>query len=520
MATITWGALGGAWVFGADWVGGVVPGVGDDASIYGPAVVASFPASKNGTVLVTLGAGDAAQFVSTLSLASDIVPPLVNLQVVLHIEGRLTVASRLQVPPSNNGFVFTGAVELANGGVLSVGSVTQTFGSPTILVSFMDGLGTTLRLGGYGGTFNFHSTLNGFQPGDVIDLPDVAWSAAPALRYLPFTNGPAVPGPGGEAIVSIGAVAKIDLLLTGAYGTTAAPAFTLAPDATGGTEIIIPCFAAGTRIATPRGQVPIETLRPGDLVATPFAPTPFTPIAWRGWRDVDATRHPSPADVWPIRIATGAIAPGIPTRDLLVSPDHALFFPPEAVLVPARYLTNGATIRQDRGVPRLRYLHLELPTHSIILAEGLPTETYLDTGNRHAFANGGRAVALHPDFGTARWTTDAVAPLIAHGPAMRAIRRHLRRRAYALGWRASAQPELRLSVNGTQLPPVSIENGCHRFLLPETPGPIHLLTQTARPSDLLTGSDDHRDLGVRLREIIWHHPAGATSLPPPQQHTR
>jgi hypothetical protein len=39
-----------------------------------------------------------------------------------------------------------------------------------------------------------------------------------------------------------------------------------------------------------------------------------------------------------------------------------------------------------------------LPRHAVILAEGLPAESYLDTGNRAAFSNGGDAIAAHPEF--------------------------------------------------------------------------------------------------------------------------
>ncbi len=57
----------------------------------------------------------------------------------------------------------------------------------------------------------------------------------------------------------------------------------------------------------------------------------------------------------------------------------------------------------------------------MVLAEGLPAETFLDTGNRSNFANGGGAVALHPDFSTIpdylalHWETFGCAPLVLAG---------------------------------------------------------------------------------------------------------
>ena len=53
------------------------------------------------------------------------------------------------------------------------------------------------------------------------------------------------------------------------------------------------------------------------------------------------------------------------------------------MLIPVHYLVNGGTIVQQ---PRdfITYWHIELAEHSLICAEGLPAESYLDTGNRSA----------------------------------------------------------------------------------------------------------------------------------------
>src|SRR4029077_9499561 len=99
--------------------------------------------------------------------------------------------------------------------------------------------------------------------------------------------------------------------------------------------------------------------------------------------------------VAPIRIERDAFADGIPHRDLLFSPDHAIFV--NGMLICARQLVNGTTIRQDRDSSAVHYYHVELGEHSILLAEGLPAESYIDTGNRGFFANSGMPLALHPD---------------------------------------------------------------------------------------------------------------------------
>ncbi len=143
----------------------------------------------------------------------------------------------------------------------------------------------------------------------------------------------------------------------------------------------LPCFAAGTRIATATGATAVEALCPGDLVRLAGGGT--APVQWIGHRHVTCRGHPRPSEVLPVRVRVHAFAPGAPARDLWLSPDHAVFT--DAVLIPIRYLINGGTIAQE-DLAEITYFHIELPAHGVILAEGLPCESYLDTGNRAAFA--------------------------------------------------------------------------------------------------------------------------------------
>ena len=146
----------------------------------------------------------------------------------------------------------------------------------------------------------------------------------------------------------------------------------------------IACFALGTRIGTIRGGVAVEDLRIGAPVRGQVSGR-LRRVRWIGRTSVVLARHPRPWDVAPVRIRADALAPGKPGRDLLLSPDHAVLV--EGVLIPVRYLVNGATIRQE-WADAITYLHVELDGHDVLLAEGLPCESYLDTGNRGAFAPG------------------------------------------------------------------------------------------------------------------------------------
>ena len=135
----------------------------------------------------------------------------------------------------------------------------------------------------------------------------------------------------------------------------------------------VACFCAGARILTAHGEVPVERLGAGDRAATAsgrLAPVRFVGRCRARENDV------------PVRIGAHAFGAGMPHRALHLSPDHAVAI--GGALVPVRYLVNGATIAYAPA-EHATYFHVELDRHEVILAEGLPVESYLDTGNRDAF---------------------------------------------------------------------------------------------------------------------------------------
>ena len=152
----------------------------------------------------------------------------------------------------------------------------------------------------------------------------------------------------------------------------------------------IPCFYPGTMIATPDGEKAVETLQAGDLVLT--AEGKSAPVRWMG-RATVSTRFADPLRVLPIRIKAGALAEGVPSRDLLVSPDHALLV--GGVLIQAAALVNGVSVLREANVPvTFTYHHVELADHSLILADSTPAETFVDNVDRMAFENWSEYEAL------------------------------------------------------------------------------------------------------------------------------
>lgn len=145
------------------------------------------------------------------------------------------------------------------------------------------------------------------------------------------------------------------------------------------------CFLTGTRIATPAGQRPIEVLGPGDRVLT--ADGEAVAVLWV-WRQEIVTLFGLGERRAPIRIAAGALGPGCPARDLVLSADHAVVL--GGHLVNAGALVNGGTIAVlplSRMPARFTYWHVETEAHVALMAENCPAESFIDYTPRAVFDN-------------------------------------------------------------------------------------------------------------------------------------
>jgi len=194
-----------------------------------------------------------------------------------------------------------------------------------------------------------------------------------------------------------------------------------------------PCFATGTMVATGRGEVAVEDLHVGDLLVTAHGGAPLQPVMWIGHSRVNVAKQRNRAKAAPILIRAGALANGVPHRDLRVSPDHAMFL--DGRLVPARLLVNGTSIIQELWCPEVTYWHVELPAHGLLVAEGAVSESYFDDGNRKQFDNYG-ITTLFKDFeserGNGRYAEAACYPLLLDGAPLDRIRARLDGRAAAV----------------------------------------------------------------------------------------
>ncbi|ARO15863.1 hemolysin-type calcium-binding region (plasmid) [Ketogulonicigenium robustum] len=144
----------------------------------------------------------------------------------------------------------------------------------------------------------------------------------------------------------------------------------------------IPCFTSGTMILTDRGEVMIDDLRVGDLVAT--RDHGLQPIRWIGSRTLGLPVLIVKPNLRPIRIAAGALGAGLPVQDLLVSPQHRMLVRSKTTqrmvdnaeaLVPAKQLLNVEGFDIADTLNTVKYFHLMFDAHEIITANGAETES-------------------------------------------------------------------------------------------------------------------------------------------------
>ena len=385
----------------------------------------------------------------------------------------------------DGGADYSGGTTLA-GGTLELGTTSAgNSGGITFAGSATLGIDTTTAP---------TSVISGFSYGDTIDFEA---SPASPLDVLLVS---------GDTVDVTTAQALYTLDIAGASNDHLQ--LVTAPDGT--VALHIPCFGAGSLILTPDGEVAVESLLAGDLVTVrENGATAVRAVRWIGERHIELDRHPHPDRVRPVRLVAGALAAGVPSRPLLLSPDHALLM--DGRLVLARQLVNGGSITIV-ALPRVHYVHVELDRHSVVVVQNTEVETYLDTGNRSMFANDGSAVVLHPDF-QRRDVPVSCVPLQTDPALLAALWQRLADRSAGLGFAASEVPttreaELRLECDPTPVAArEAMSGGALRVRLrhPSAHGERALLSSRhASPAEIQPWSDDRRQLGIAIAGIrIW-----------------
>ena len=147
-------------------------------------------------------------------------------------------------------------------------------------------------------------------------------------------------------------------------------------------ERVIPCFTAGTLIATPKGEVLVEKLKPGDRILT--RDNGIQTVRWVGHKRLEFKDLKMAPQLRPIRISAGALGNDVPDRDMLVSPSHRmlmvshlaeLYFGQSEILVAAKHILalDGVEVAEQ---PYVTYIHIMCDNHEIVLADGAWSESF------------------------------------------------------------------------------------------------------------------------------------------------
>ncbi len=194
--------------------------------------------------------------------------------------------------------------------------------------------------------------------GDRLDVSDLGNGFGQPVRAFDVTitddglGNAVLHFPGGEQITIIG-LSPADAALPGTLHSMG-----------------IPCFAAGTRILTAKGECAVEDIAVGDLVIT--AEGERQPVLWHAKRQLTVADLDDQPHLRPMRVQAGRFGAA---RDLTVSPQHGLLV--AGALIRARHLAEwGQGVRVARGMQGVTYHHLLLPRHALIRSEGAWTESF------------------------------------------------------------------------------------------------------------------------------------------------
>jgi hypothetical protein len=404
----------GDWNTPGNWSSGNVPQAGDKVvlggNVHSTAYVVTLDTSTNELELISIGGSGG---LVTLDIESGGVLNVAKAVSVgnasITIEGGEISAQAIDLAQPDSTLSGYGLLKVSN--YTGTGTIEATGGTLTVdgavgsKIQLNIGKGSDLQLNGQVGISTAPGTLSFAGPKGTLDLTGEGRGSGgePAKFYdtvKDFAAGDKIKV-AGEAGDTLSFNKSTDVLtvknagqteeVIQLSGTYSAGEFNIST--TANVDTITICFMAGTLIATPGGSVAVESLKRGDLVLTTDGRA--APVSWLG-RQTVSTVFGDPLRVLPIRIKAGAIDENVPSRDLLLSPDHAVLV--DGTLIQVGALVNGTSFVREDDVPQtFTYYHLEVDDHALILAESTPAETFVDNVERLAFDNWEEHQALYPE---------------------------------------------------------------------------------------------------------------------------
>jgi autotransporter passenger strand-loop-strand repeat protein len=372
---------------------------------------------------------------------------------------------------NSGGFEYVSAGGAASDTMVSNGGSVVVISGTTISTT-VDSGGTEYLDAGGSASFTMLSS------GGMIDVTFLSYT----------TGGSASVNTSGVLTVSVGSETYTQQL-SPAY---AGQHFQLSQDAGSGTLVTAetaPCFLPGTLILTDRGEVAVEKLQTGDIIITSRGRQ--RRLSWVGRGRVLATRGERSAAT-PVIVRKGALSNNVPHHDLHITKGHSLYL--DGALIPVECLVNHRSIVWDDRAQEVTVYHLELDAHDVLLANGVPAESYRDDGNRWLFQNANTGWDLSPK--------PPCASVLTGGNLVDAVWWRLLERS---GPRAKVpitdDPDLHLMVDGRRLDATERAGNALVFVFPDRPEAVRIVSRAAVPQELGFARDP-RSLGVALRRVV------------------
>jgi antigen 43 len=313
-------------------------------------------------------------------------------------------------------------------------------------------------------TANIPGVINGFVQGDTIDITGFT---ATSISTLSGNKGVVLNRGATHETISFGGTISNFEFNTGSFGT----------------DLTTICFCVDTLIGTPDGEVPVQTLQPGDMVLT--AHNGPRKVIWVGIGKVLATRGKRGVAT-PVIVRRGALADNVPHQDLHVTKAHSLYI--GEVLIPVEFLVNHRTIVWDDRAQEVEIYHVELESHDVLIANGVPAESFRDDGNRWLFQNARSGGDLPPQ--------EPYAPVLTGGPVVDTVWRRLLDRAGPCdALSLTDDPDLHLIIDGIRVDARERRDAGYVFRLPNIPRSVIVASRVGVPSELGIARDP-RALGV------------------------
>lgn len=388
-----------------------------------------------------------------------------------------------------SGAIISGTITLADG---ATATIPSTAGG---IVDLQGNTNTGLVITGTGSPTTVISGFSGTAAGssDGITLADVKAADVTTVNYSDADH----------VVLTLKDGSSVTMNIIGVKDA----GYTLTANSDGDLVYEV-CFLADSMIATPSGVKAIQDLTIGDVVSVYENGQESTQkIVWAGRKRAVANSQRSKDEAgYPVRILKNAIAEGVPYKDMLITAEHCLFF--NGKFVPARMLVNGISVFYDKSLTSYDYYHIETEQHSVIIADGMLTESYLDTGNRRTFRQDGGLATLTGRQKT--WSEDAAAPLCVSRSFVEPIFHDIELRAQSAGLVSqnatvtlTEDADLHLVTDfGQVIRPLRQANERVTFMIPASVTTVRLVSRANRPSDTIGPFvDDRRNLGVLVGDI-------------------